>query len=543
MEKKWWDASVVYQIYPRSFQDSNGDGIGDLKGIISRLDYLEKLGIDVIWLSPVYKSPNEDNGYDVADYQQIMPEFGTMQEMEELIKKSAQRGIKVVMDLVVNHTSDEHAWFVEAKKSKDNPYRDFYIWRDPVAGHEPNDLKAGFDGGSAWEFDEATGQYYLHFFSKKQPDLNWENKKVRDAVYEMMNFWIDKGIAGFRMDVIDMIGKKPDEKIIVNGPHLHDYLKEMHAKTFGKKDLLTVGEAWSANEHEALKYTKPENKELNMVFQLFFSQLDQFPDKDKFFTKKLNIAGIKELFNRWQMALNDKSCNALVLENHDLPRTVSQFGDETTYRIESAKMLAIMLYMLKGLPYIYQGQEIGMTNHRVTSVDQIDDLESINFYQKVIASGQLTKQEALDCINKKGRDNARTPMQWDDSLYGGFSTKKPWLAINPNYQTINVKEALEDENSIFYTYQKLIRLRKEKPAVVYGDYHLVLDVDPEVYAYTRTYQGQTLLVVANLTKQTKELSLPKYGLQTALLSNYAQGVIDLSHKVLKPYEAFVIEIK
>lgn len=542
MERKWWHDAVVYQIYPRSFQDSNGDGIGDLQGIIQRLDYLEKLGVDVVWLSPVYRSPNDDNGYDISDYQDIMEEFGTMADMEELIAKAAQHGIRIVMDLVVNHSSDEHPWFIEAKKSKDNPYRDFYIWRDPVDGHEPNDLTASF-GGSAWEFDETTGQYYLHFFSKKQPDLNWENPKLRQAVYDMMNFWIDKGIAGFRMDVIDMIGKKPDEKITVNGPLLHDYIKEMHAKTFGPKDLLTVGETWSANEQIALQYTKPSNHELSMVFQLFFTQLDQYPDKGKFFTRELNVAGIKEIFDRWQVALNEQSWNALVWENHDLPRAISEYGDEGAYRIESAKMLAIMLYMLKGVPYIYQGQEIGMTNCPISDVSQIDDIESINAYRELTQSGQMTKQEALDAINKKGRDNARTPMQWDNSANGGFTTGTPWLHVNPNYQTINVKAALEDQDSIFYTYQKLIQIRKQKPVVVYGDYQMLTQTAPEVYAYTRSYQGQTLLIVANLSAKPQMINLPQYGKQKALLSNYAQGIIDLKAKPLKPYEAFVIEIK
>lgn len=541
MERKWWHNSVVYQIYPRSFQDSNGDGIGDLQGIIQRLDYLEKLGVDVVWLSPVYQSPNDDNGYDISDYYQIMPEFGTMQDMEELIAKAKQRGIKIVMDLVVNHTSDEHQWFIEAKKSKDNPYRDYYIWRDPVDGHAPNDLTASF-GGSAWEFDETTQQYYLHFFSKKQPDLNWENPKLRQAIYAMMNFWIDKGIAGFRMDVIDMIGKKPDQKIIVNGPQLHEYLKEMHQQTFGPKDLLTVGEAWSANEEVALLYGEPKNHELNMVFQLFFSQLDQYPDKDKWFTKELNIPGIKELFNRWQLALNDKAWNALVWENHDLPRCVSRFGDPTTYRIESAKMLAIVLYLLKGLPYIYQGQEIGMTNTVFKSIAEVDDIESKHMYHDYPLQGKMTAKQALVAINQKGRDNARTPMQWDNSVNGGFSQAKPWLAVNQNYPVINVEASLADEDSIFYTYQKLIALRKQKPVVVYGDYQM-LPTDPNVYAYIRSYQGQSLLVVANLSKSMQEISLPQYGYQSVLLSNYAQGVVDLSAKKLKPYEAFVIEIK
>lgn len=381
MDKKWWKESVVYQVYPRSFNDSNGDGIGDLRGIIEKLDYLKELGIDVIWLSPVYKSPNDDNGYDISDYEDIMDEFGTMEDMDDLIKEGNKRGIKILMDLVVNHTSDEHKWFIEAKKSKDNPYRDYYIWRDPVNGEEPNDLRSTFSG-SAWQYDETTGQYYLHLFSKKQPDLNWENEEVRNKIYKMMNFWIDKGIGGFRMDVIELIGKIPDKKVTHNGPKLHEYIREMNKKTFGGKDLLTVGETWGCTTEIAKKYSNPDDSELSMIFQFEHILLDQQPGKEKWDLKPLELLDLKKALSRWQVELEGTGWNSLFWNNHDVPRIVSRWGNDKEYRVESAKMLATLLHGMKGTPYIYQGEELGMTNVRFEELEDYKDIETLNMYNE-----------------------------------------------------------------------------------------------------------------------------------------------------------------
>lgn len=540
MERKWWHNATIYQIYPRSFQDSNADGIGDLRGIIQRLDYLEKLGITAIWLSPVYQSPNADNGYDIADYFKIMPEFGTMADMEELIQKAGQRGIKIIMDLVVNHTSDEHQWFIEAKKAKDNRYRDYYIWHDPVLGHEPNDLKSLF-GGSAWQYDEQTGQYYLHFFSKKQPDLNWANPKMRQDIYKMMDFWIDKGIGGFRMDVIEMLGKEPDKLISTNGPKLHAYIQEMNQKTFGQHDLLTVGEAWSANPEIAKLYSNPARHELSQIFQFETTFSDQAGD-DKWHTKELDIPYLKRTLVKWQKALGDEGWNSLFWDNHDLPRAVSQYGDDRIYRIESAKMLAIVLHLLKGTPYVYQGEELGMTNCPVQDISEVNDIESQNMYAEEISKG-AQKEDLLAKINKKGRDNARTPMQWNKSLNAGFTKGQPWLHVNTNYSVINAQACLEDKNSIFYTYQQLIAYRKQHDLVVYGDFTEIETGLDGVFCYVRQYQGQKLLVCANFTNQLQKLSLKGFPLLKAWIANYDEGVLDLSQKVLKPYEAFACEIK
>ena len=458
MEKRWWHSSVVYQIYPRSFNDSNGDGIGDLKGIIEKLDYLKELGIDVIWLSPVYKSPNDDNGYDISDYYDIMDEFGTMEDMDNLLKEAKNRGIKIVMDLVVNHTSDEHKWFIEAKKSKDNEYRDYYIWRDPVDGKEPNGLESCFSG-SAWEYDETTKQYYLHLFSKKQPDLNWENEKVRKAVYDMMNYWVDKGIGGFRMDVIELIGKVPDKMITGNGPKLHEYLQEMNREALAGNDLLTVGETWGATPEIAKLYSNPARNELSMVFQFEHIGLDQIEGKEKWDVKPLELLELKKVLSKWQTSLGEEGWNSLFWNNHDLPRIVSRWGNDKEYRVESAKMLGTLLHGMKGTPYIYQGEELGMTNIRLENIEDYNDIESINMYKDRIKKG-YSHEEIMNSIYKKGRDNGRTPMQWDDSENAGFTTGKPWLSINENYKEINAKKSLEDKNSVFYHYKKLIEIRK-----------------------------------------------------------------------------------
>lgn len=453
MERQWWHSSVVYQIYPRSFKDSNGDGIGDINGIREKLDYLKELGIDVIWLSPVYKSPNDDNGYDISDYYDIMDEFGTMEDMDNLLKEANERGIKILMDLVVNHTSDEHKWFIEAKKSKDNEYRDYYIWRDSVDGNEPNDLGSTFSG-SAWQYDETTGQYYLHLFSKKQPDLNWENGKVRNEVYKMMNFWVDKGIGGFRMDVIDLIGKVPDEMITGNGPKLHEYLQEMNKAALEGKDLLTVGETWGATPDVAKLYSNPERKELSMVFQFEHIGLDQIEGKEKWDVKSLELLDLKKVLSKWQTELEGQGWNSLFWNNHDLPRIVSRWGNDKEYRIESAKMLATLLHGMKGTPYIYQGEELGMTNVRFDDINDYNDIESLNMYKDRLSKG-YSHNEIMESIYAKGRDNARTPMQWDDSENAGFTTGTPWLAVNKNYDKINAKQCLQDENSIFNHYKKL----------------------------------------------------------------------------------------
>ena len=540
-KQNWWQEAVMYQIYPRSFQDSNGDGIGDIKGIISRLDYLEKLGITGIWLSPVYKSPNDDNGYDISDYEVIMAEFGTMSDMETLILEAEKRGIKIIMDLVVNHTSDEHPWFIEARKSEENKYRDYYIWRDaPADGGLPNDLKSIF-GGPAWQWDETAGQYYLHLFSKKQPDLNWENEALRQAVYDMMNFWIDKGIGGFRMDVIDLIGKQPDEGITGNGPKLHDYLKEMHQATFGGKNLLTVGETWGATPEIAKQYSNPANKELSMVFQFEHIGLDEAEGQTKWDLIPLEIPKLKEVFSKWQTELGDEGWNSLFWNNHDLPRIVSRWGNDKEYRVESAKMLAILLHMMKGTPYIYQGEEIGMTNSPVTDIEQIDDIESRNMYFERLKEG-YSKEAILHSINAKGRDNARTPMQWSNAKTAGFSTGHPWLAINPNYEKINVDAALEDENSIFYTYQKLIALRKENPIIVWGEFELLKDTAEEVFAYIRSYKGENWLIVANFSANENQFS-SSYEVKEEVIHNYPEAIDNVKEIVLKPYEAFVAKFK
>lgn len=536
-ENKWWQEAVIYQVYPRSFQDSNGDGIGDLNGIISRLNYLHELGIDAIWLSPVYKSPNEDNGYDISDYTDIMTEFGTMEEMEKLIHLAKQYNIKIIMDLVVNHTSDEHIWFAESKKGKDNEYRDYYIWRDPSNGKEPNSLKSTF-GGSAWEFDAASGQYYLHLFGKKQPDLNWENEKVRQEIYRMMNFWIDKGIGGFRMDVIDLIGKKPDEEITENGPKLHQYLQEMNQATFGKLDLLTVGETWGATPEEAKLYSKPERKELSMVFQFEHVMLDQQEGKEKWDLKPLSVTELKNAISKWQTAMKGEGWNSLFWNNHDLPRIVSRWGDDQRYREQSAKMFAILLHMMQGTPYIYQGEEIGMTNYRIRNIDEVQDIESINMYYERLDKG-YDVECILESINVKGRDNARTPMQWDDSKNAGFTSADSWMHVNPNYKEINVEADLKNPESIFYTYKKLIQLRKENAIIVWGDFRLIQDTEEEVFMYTREWENEKWRVVANVSEQSHAVVLP-CEIEKVIIQNYKNKRYQKGTVMLEPYEAFVI---
>lgn len=538
-EVKWWQTAVVYQIYPRSFQDSDGDGIGDLRGIINRIDYLKYLGITAIWLSPVYKSPNDDNGYDISDYQDIMDEFGTMEDMEELITKANDAGIKMIMDLVVNHTSDEHKWFIEARKSRDNEYRDYYIWRDPVDGGAPNGLTSTFSG-SAWELDEASGQYFLHLFSKRQPDLNWENEKVRQEIYDMMNFWLDKGVGGFRMDVIDLVGKIPDQEITGNGPKLHDYLQEMNQTTFGSHDVLTVGETWGATPEIAKLYSDPKRKELSMVFQFEHVSLDQQEGKEKWDLKPLRVADLKRVLVKWQTSLGDEGWNSLFWNNHDLPRIVSRWGNDQQFHDQSAKMFAVLLHMMKGTPYIYQGEEIGMTNYPVTTIDEVEDIESVNMYHDRLANGYAV-EDIIASINAKGRDNARTPIQWDDSDNAGFTIGTPWLHVNPNYKQINVKHNLENKDSIFHTYRRLIQLRQHNPIIVWGDFELIEHTPEDVFAYYRKYDGQRWLIVANISSQKNEFSVDEE-VTEIIISNYNRQEIVVKSVTLKPYEIFAVRV-
>ncbi len=554
--KDWWKSSVVYQIYPRSFMDSNGDGIGDIRGIISKLDYLQQLGVDVVWLSPVYQSPNDDNGYDISNYEEIMDEFGTMDDLEELLDEMHKRSIKLVMDLVVNHTSDEHQWFVEAKKSKENPYRDFYIWRTGKDNHPPTDWQSSF-GGSTWEYSPETDEYYLHMFSKKQPDLNWENPKVRDSIYKMMKFWLDKGIDGFRMDVINMISKKeclPSYKDWINGNHgfkpytpngdsVHQYLQEMHQEVLSKYDIMTVGECPGVSPEQAELYTAADRNELNMVFQFEHMGLDNEPGKSKWDLKPLALKDLKQNLSKWQKQLENKGWNSLYWNNHDQPRIVSRFGNDGEYRVQSAKMLATLLHFMKGTPYIYQGEEIGMTNVRFSKIEDYRDIELKNMYKDRVDHLRWDPAEVMKSIYAKGRDNARTPMQWSGELNGGFSTGTPWIQVNPNYTTINVKNALEDQHSIFYYYKKLIELRKQHEIIVYGDYNLILEDHESVFSYMRSLGNERLLVINNFYEHETFFEIPEnMNVQTSelLISNYNDASKHNSASItLRPYESIV----
>ena len=549
----WWKEAVIYQIYPRSFQDSNGDGIGDLNGVTMRLDYLKKLGIDVIWLSPVYKSPNDDNGYDISDYRDIMTEFGTMEDFDRMLAAAHERGIKIVMDLVVNHTSDEHKWFIESRKSKDNPYRNYYIWKDPKDGHEPTNWGSNFSG-SAWKFDETTGQYYLHLFSEKQPDLNWENPKVRDAVYDMMTWWCDKGIDGFRMDVISMISKVqsyPDGELfdgvygnanpyVCNGPRVHEFLQEMNRRVLSRYDIMTVGEAAGVTVEEAKRYANNEGTELGMVFH--FEHTDGSSNSEsvigKWTVNPPRLTYVRGILNKWQTELEGKAWGSLYWDNHDQPRAVSRFGnDSKEWREVSAKMLATVLHMQKGTPYVYQGEEFGMTNMHFESIDDCRDIEEINAYQQYVTDHKLVDAETmLRCFDTIARDNARTPVQWDNSPNAGFTTGTPWIKVNPNYTEINAEAALADPNSVFYYYQKLIRLRHTTPIIVYGTFRPLLPDSEVLYAYEREMDGKVLTVAANWTDKEQECTLFDDLEGEELITNYD------SHKtgILQPYEARVI---
>lgn len=553
MEKKWWKESVVYQIYPKSFKDSNGDGIGDIKGIIEKLDYLKELGVNVLWISPMLESPQDDNGYDISDYRRIYEDYGTMEDYEEMLSEAHKRDIKVLMDLVVNHTSDEHNWFIESRKSKDNPYRDYYIWKDPVNGKEPNNW-GGVFGGSAWEYDEKTQMYYLHLFSKKQPDLNWENEKVRREVYDMMTFWCEKGIDGFRMDVISMISKNqafPDGEVknglygdfnpyCVHGPRIHEFLQEMNKEVLSRYDIMTVGETSGVTIEEAQKYAGEDRNELNMVFQ-FEHVEDACGDHGKWTTAKFNFRDFKKTMIKWQEELQGKAWNSLFLGNHDQPRSVSRFGnDNPAYRETSAKMLATCLHMMQGTPYVYQGEELGMTNAYFDKLEDYRDIESINFFTELTEAGIMTPEYMMKCLMLRSRDNARTPMQWNDSAQGGFTSGEPWIRINSNYKEINAAQQLGDPASVFHYYQKLIRLRKEKDIIVYGDFEALYRDDDKIFAYTRKLDQEKLLTVCNFSDQDAEMEIPEeFAGAQCLITNLGRTVFD-RNLVLRPYEAFVL---
>ncbi|SON53111.1 alpha,alpha-phosphotrehalase [Vibrio tapetis] len=544
MEQKWWHDAVVYQIYPRSFCDSNKDGIGDITGIISKLDYLQTLGVNVLWLSPVYQSPMDDNGYDISDYQEIAQEFGSMEDMEALFYQAQQRDIKIVMDLVVNHTSDEHEWFKQARESKDSPYRDFYIWRDAKPdGSVPDDQCSVF-GGSAWEWCEKSQQYFYHIFSRCQPDLNWNNPEMVKRIHDMMNWWIDKGIGGFRLDVIDLIGKNIDKRIMGNGPKLHQRLQDMNQATFGDKDLLTVGETWDATPEIAKMYSEPNRNELSMVFQFEHITLT-WQDGDKWRPKAKDINALKEVLIKWQLELKDGGWNSLFWNNHDLPRVVSKYGCVGEHRVASAKMLATAMHMMKGTPYIYQGEEIGMTNVAFDSLEDYRDIETLNFYDVKTGSG-TSHDEMMEAIYQNSRDNSRTPMQWNGSENAGFTQGSPWINVNPNHKDINVEQALEDNNSIFYHYQSLIALRKAHPAIVYGDFTPILRDNEQIFAYLRHDDNERLLVINNFSNEEQAIVLSEqFQAQEVecLLSN-RQPVTELSNKLyLTPYESMVLKLK
>ncbi|GGM19559.1 alpha-glucosidase [Paraliobacillus quinghaiensis] len=561
MTKQWWKEAVVYQIYPRSFNDSNQDGIGDIKGITEKLDYLAKLGIEVIWLSPVYESPNDDNGYDISNYRAIISEFGTMKDFDEMLQEAHKRNIKIMMDLVVNHTSDEHSWFIESRSSKDNAYRDYYIWKQPNEdGSPPTNWGAAF-GGSAWQYDDNTGEYYLHLFSKKQPDLNWENPKVRDDVYNMMTFWLDKGVDGFRMDVINMISKDqrfPNGEIqdtgygdgspyYLNGPRIHEFLQEMNQQVLSKYDTITVGEMPGVNAEQAKLYTGENRKELNMVFH--FEHVDIGNGKyGKWTPEHWNLTELKTIFSRWQEGLEEDGWNSLYWSNHDQPRAISRFADDSeAYRVLSGKMLATCLHMLKGTPYIYQGEEIGMTNVAFESIDDYRDIETLNAFRDYTEKNLLTEEEIMQAIHKRGRDNARTPVQWSSRANAGFTEGEPWIPVNPNYKAINVEEALADPDSIFYYYQKLIALRKRYPVIVHGKYELLAKDDQQIYAYTRKWKEDTLLVICNFSSDLVSFNLPnhlEFVDKTLLIANYnVDETEEIDSVELKPYEARVYNLR
>lgn len=548
-DMNWKKEAIGYQIYPRSFMDSNGDGIGDLQGIISKLDYIKELGIDVIWICPMYKSPNDDNGYDISDYEDILEDFGTMEDFDTLLAEVHKRGMKLIIDLVINHTSDEHEWFLESKSSKDNAKRDWYIWRPGKDGEEPNNWESIFSG-SAWEYDEATDEYFLHLFSKRQPDLNWENKEVREALYQMINWWLDKGIDGFRVDAISHIKKEEGLTDLENPEGLkyvssfskhmnmegiHDYLKELKESTFAHYDIMTVGEANGVSADEGYLWVDEEQGKFDMIFQ--FEHLELWDTNGE---EPLDVLTFKKTLSKWQDALHEKGWNALFIENHDIPRAVSKWGNDKEYWAESAKALGLMYFMQQGTPFIYQGQEIGMTNVRYTHIEEYNDVSSVNKYNEMIAMGE-SEEEALKYMWNCSRDNARIPMQWNDEHNAGFTTGTPWIDMNPNYHEINVAYQLEDPNSILNFYKAMIRLRKSHTSLVYGKYNLILEEDPKIYAYTRTDREGQYLILCNLTDQEALYQLDQeLAYKELLLCNYLDD--EINEGVLKPYEARLYKI-
>ena len=559
MDKTWWKEAVVYQVYPRSFMDSDGDGIGDLKGILLKLDYLQTLGVDVIWLSPIYQSPNDDNGYDVSDYQSIMKEFGTMEDFERLLSAIHERGMKIMMDLVINHTSDEHPWFMASRSSIDDPKRNYYIWRPGKDGKEPNNWESVFKG-SAWKYDEVTDEYYLHLFSKKQPDLNWENPDLREEIYSMMKWWLAKGVDGFRMDVINFISKDqqyldgavPDGKqygdgspYFMNGPRIHEFLQEINQRVLSDYDLITVGEMPGVTPEEALLYTGEDRKELHMVFQFEHMDLGAGPE-GKWNNEKWELSDLKRILSKWQYGLEDGGWNSLYWNNHDQPRVVSRFGDDEVYRVESAKMLAACLHMLKGTPYIYQGEELGMTNMKFESIEDYRDIETLNSYEDLVNTYGWSEDRMLAAIHARSRDNARTPIQWNDSRNAGFTTGTPWIGVNANYPEINAVKAYNDDESIFHFYKKLIELRKQHDIIVYGRYDLLCPDDEQIFAYTRTLGEEKLLVLCNFKGYEGEFkSLTELDSLSAhlLISNYEQAKDKgISSAPLRPYECRVYHL-
>ena len=552
----WWKESVVYQIYPRSFYDSKGDGVGDLRGVIQKLDYVQDLGVDVVWLCPVYESPNDDNGYDISDYRAIAEEFGTLDDLDELLSELHGRGMKLIMDLVVNHTSDEHPWFVESRKSKDNPYRNFYIWRSGQEG-QLNNWRSLF-GGSAWQYDKTTGEYYLHLFSAKQPDLNWENPAVRSAIYEMMRWWLDRGIDGFRLDAINLISKAPGlpdapatsesryqfpGSLVFNGPRLYEFLREMKEEVLSHYDVLTVGEMGLITVEHAIELTHEETGSLNMLFQFEHLELDKDSSSDTPDWSQVpwSLVELKEVLTRWQLEL-DGGWNAQFFNNHDLPRAVSRFGDDGAYRVQSAKLLAALTHMLKGTPYIYQGEEIGMTNAAFDSISDYRDVATLNMYQELVEKG-TDPQEVLALIQAKSRDNARTPVQWNASRHAGFTEGTPWIEVNPNAKDINVENSLGDPESILAFYKTLIELRRAHPVIIYGAYDLLLAEHEEIYAFTRTLEGTRLLVILNVSENTPTFKLPsnvQFAEKTCLISNYeVEPSEDIREVKLRAFEARV----
>ena len=529
----WWEKAVFYELYPKSFQDTDGDGVGDIRGIIDRLDYLQELGIDAIWLCPVCASPQVDNGYDISDYCAIDPMFGTMADMEELIVGAKKRGIGIIMDLVLNHCSDQHFWFLEALKGKDNPYHDYFIWRDGTPDCPPNTMRATF-GGSAWTYVPELQQWYFHQFAVEQPDLNWENPQMRKDLYESIRFWVEKGVAGFRLDVIDQIGKDADKGITCNGPKLHEYLRELSAKAFREEWLVSVGEAWGADTERAKLYSNPDGSEMSMVFQFQHICLDQEPGKDKWDMIPLELPKLKACFATWQQELHGKGWNSLFFNNHDLPRIVSRWGNDGEYRVESAKMLGTMLHGMQGTPYIYQGEELGMTNIRL-SIEEHVDLETLNTYEERVGMG-YDPEAVMASIHARSRDNARTPMQWTGKENAGFTTGTPWMPVNPNYVDINAEAALKDPDSVFYHYQNLIRLRKEYDVLRNGSFELLCPEDEKVFAYTRDTQQEHMLVVCNFTAETLRYDVPeRFWGSEVLLNNYREDAPEL-----RPYEAVIL---